>query len=176
MVMSATAAATGRFEQFAPAALANLSAAALYQLAVQRGEGEIAKEGPLVVKTGEHTGRSAQDKFIVRSQGVEDAIWWDANKSITPEQFSSLHEDMLRYARDRELIMQDLRGGADADYAIKVRVFTEFAWHSLFIQHLLVRPPMSERGGDPDFTIVDLPGFEADSVGPWLSLQDRHSR
>ena len=159
--VSSAHSAARTFDDCAPEDLANLSAAALYQLAVTRGEGEIAKEGPLVVKTGEHTGRSAQDKFIVRHGEIENKIWWDANKDITPEQFDLLHEDMLAYASERDLIKQDLRGGADKDHAINVRVFTEYAWHSLFIQHLLVRPPLSERGGKADFTIVDLPGFEA---------------
>ncbi len=163
MSLSVTATQGARsFEDRAPRELANLTAAALYQLAVARGEGEIAKDGPLVVKTGEHTGRSAQDKFIVRHPEIENKIWWDANKPMSPEQFEQLHADMLDYASSRELIMQDLAGGADKTYGIKVRVFTEYAWHSLFIQHLLVRPPMDERGGDPDFTIVDLPGFAAD--------------
>ena len=150
------------FEDRAPAALTNLSAAALYQLAVERGEGEIAKDGPLVVKTGEHTGRSAQDKFIVRHAEIEDKIWWDANKPMSAEAFDRLHEDMLAYAATRDVIRQDLAGGADKTYGVKVRVFTEYAWHALFIQHLLVRPPMSERNVEPDFTVVDLPGFAAD--------------
>jgi len=180
------------FDARAPGAFANLSAAALYELAVARGEGAIAKDGPLVVKTGEHTGRSAQDKFIVRHPEIDGKIWWDANKEMAPEAFDRLHEDMLAYAGERELFMQDLRGGADAQYAINVRVFTEYAWHGLFIQHLLIRPPMSERdrarkradrdsaafaararpradqdsaafaAGEPGFTIVALPGFEAD--------------
>lgn len=150
------------FEACAPDNLANLSAAALYELAIKRGEGRVAKDGPLVVETGEHTGRSAQDKFIVRHSVYEDAIWWDANKSITVEQFQTLRADMLSFASDRELIRQDLRGGAHKAHAINVRVFTQYAWHSLFIQHLLVRPPMDERGVSADFTIVDLPEFEAD--------------
>ena len=164
-VSPASAGAT-RFEDCAPAALANLGAAALYELAVRRGEGRIAKDGPLVVRTGEHTGRSAQDKFIVRHAEMEDKIWWDANKAMTPDQFDRLHDDMLAFAATRELIRQDLRGGADKAHAINVRVFTQYAWHGLFIQHLLVRPPMDERGADPDvapdFTIVDLPEFEAE--------------
>jgi phosphoenolpyruvate carboxykinase (ATP) len=161
MISPALGAASG-FDDCAPSALANLPAAALYQLAVERGEGEVAKDGPLVVKTGEHTGRSAQDKFIVLQPETKETIWWDANKAMTPGQFEQLYQDMLAYAGNTELIRQDLRGGADAQYAIKVRVFTEYAWHSLFIQHLLIRPPMSERGGSPDFTIVALPGFQAD--------------
>ncbi|MEM9496032.1 MAG: phosphoenolpyruvate carboxykinase [Pseudomonadota bacterium] len=163
MSVSVTAAsAPAHFEACAPQSLANLTAAALYQLAVERGEGRVAVGGPLVVATGEHTGRSAQDKFIVKEPAVEKKIWWDANKSMTPEHFERLRQDMLAYAGERDLIRQDLRGGADPQYAINVRVFTEYAWHALFIQHLLVCPPMSERGGDADFTIVDLPGFEAD--------------
>lgn len=150
------------FEACAPADLANLTAEALYEIAVARGEGAIAKGGPLVVRTGEHTGRSAQDKFIVRYSEIEEKIWWDANRAMTPEAFDRLYEDMLAYAGERDLFMQDLRGGADRDYAINVRVFTEYAWHGLFIRHLLVRPPMNERGGEPDFTVVALPGFEAD--------------
>ncbi|MHA7870717.1 MAG: phosphoenolpyruvate carboxykinase [Hyphococcus sp.] len=159
---SQTHATAGAFEECAPDALANLSAAALYELAVARGEGRIAKDGPLVVETGEHTGRSAQDKFIVRQTETKDTVWWDANTAMSPEHFDRLHQDMLAYASGIDLIRQDLRGGADKEYAIKVRVFTEYAWHGLFIQHLLVRPAMEERVGAPDFTIVDLPGFQAD--------------
>ena len=121
---------------------------------------------PIVVKTGEHTGRSAKDKFIVRHAEIESDIWWEANQAMEPAAFDRLHEDMLDYASSRDLFAQDLQGGADADHKIGVRVFTEYAWHALFIQHLLIRPPMESRGlnsGAPaDFTIVDLPGFTAD--------------
>ena len=156
------AAGVSSFDDAAPAHLRNLTAAALYQLAIERGEGAVAAGGPIVVKTGEHTGRSAQDKFIVRDAETENSIWWDANQSITAEQFEALHADMLAFAGERDLISQDLRGGADSDHHVKVRVFTQYAWHGLFIQHLLVRPPLAERDTGPDFTIVDLPEFEAD--------------
>ncbi len=163
---SATTAAITSFLEVAPKGYQNLSAAALYQLAIERAEGQVAVGGPLVVKTGEHTGRSAQDKFTVRHPEIDDKIWWDNNKPMSPEAFDTLHEDMLAYAAERALFAQDLKGGADKDHSINVRVFTEYAWHSLFIQHLLVRPPLQDRpltkGEDADFTIVDLPGFEAD--------------
>jgi len=149
------------FDDVSPIQLRNLTAEVLYQEAVRRGEGEIAADGPLVVKTGEHTGRSAQDKFIVRDNVTDETVWWDANKSITPDQFSTLHADMLEYATSKDLFSQDLRGGADPEHHVKVRVFTEYAWHGLFIQHLLIRPDMVDRNATPDFTIVDLPGFEA---------------
>ncbi len=161
-IVEPAAAGLSTFEDASPAHLRNLTAAALYEIAVRRGEGEVAAGGPLVVKTGEHTGRSAQDKFIVKDAETADTVWWDANKAMTSDQFAALREDMLAYAAERELFSQDLRGGADADHHVKVRVFTEYAWHGLFIQHLLIRPAMEERGVDPDFTIVDLPGFAAD--------------
>jgi phosphoenolpyruvate carboxykinase (ATP) len=164
--IKAVRSAPSSFEAAAPERFRNLTAAAYYELAVRRGEGEIAAEGPLVVKTGEHTGRSAQDKFTVRHPEIEAKIWWDNSKPIAPEQFEILRRDMLDYAAGKELFAQDLHGGADKDHSIRVRVFTELAWHSLFIQHLLVRPPIAERGfstgAAPDFTIVALPGFEAD--------------
>lgn len=155
--------ATGAgFGDRAPARFANLPPAALYELALRRSEGLAAAEGPLVVRTGEHTGRSAQDKFVVRRPETESAVWWDNNKPMTAEAFRRLRADMLAHAGRLDLFQQDLYGGADPDYRIKVRVLTEYAWHSLFIQHLLVRPGRAERGQRPDFTIVDLPSFEAD--------------
>lgn len=162
--VKAAAAALSRFDERAPAALRNLPAARYYELAVRRGEGDIAADGPLVVKTGEHTGRSAQDKFTVRHPEIEADIWWENNQAMAPEAFERLHADMLAYAADKTLIAQDLAGGQDPDHRIKVRVFTELAWHALFIQHLLVRPPLADRRAEPDFTIVDLPGFEADEA------------
>ena len=113
--MSLTQAAAPRaadsFVQFAPRELANLTAAGLYQHAVARGEGDIAADGPLVVKTGVHTGRSASDKFIVRNPESEAAIWWDANQEMSAEQFEQLRVDMLAHAETLALFSQDLRGG-----------------------------------------------------------------
>lgn len=164
--MSVTAkaapAALSRFEERASAQRRNLAPAVLFEHAIRRGEGMAAAEGPLVVRTGEHTGRSANDKFTVRRPETESAVWWDNNRAMAPDAFARLRADMLEHAGRLDLYCQDLYGGADPQYRIKVRVLTEYAWHSMFIQHLLVRPPMAERGQEPDFTIVDLPSFEAD--------------
>ena len=140
----------------------NLSTAPLYELAIARNEGRLAKQGPLVVATGKHTGRSASDKFIVRYPELESKIWWDNNKSLSPTHFERLFDDMLSYATGRDLFVQDLFGGADADHRISVRVITEFAWHSLFIRQLLRRPEAEElKAFLPEYTIIDLPGFKA---------------
>jgi phosphoenolpyruvate carboxykinase (ATP) len=141
----------------------NLSAPALYEEAVRRGEGHVAAAGPLVVRTGIHTGRSAADKFVVRDAETENTVWWDNNKAMTPAQFDTLYADMMAHAEGRELFAKDLFGGADLTHRISVRVVTEYAWHSLFVHQLLIRPTAEElKGFDPEFTIIDLPSFTAD--------------
>ena len=135
----------------------------LYREALVRGEAEITADGALRAITGEHTGRSAKDKFVVRDSATDGAIWWDNNKPLSPEHFAVLKADMLAHAKGRDLFVQDLVGGADKDNALPVRVVTEFAWHSLFIRNLLIRP---DRATLPTFrqklTIIDLPSFRAD--------------
>ncbi len=141
----------------------NLPAATLYELAIVRGEGHVAKNGPLVVLTGQHTGRSATDKFVVRDAASEPNVWWDNNKAMTPAHFDTLYADMMKFAEGRELFAKDLFGGADPDHRLPVRVVTEYAWHSLFVHQLLIRPTADQlKGFNPEFTIIDLPGFEAD--------------
>jgi len=141
----------------------NLDAPRLYEEAVRRQEARIAKGGALVVETGPHTGRSPQDKFFVRDAATDDSIWWDNNRAMTPEHFGLLHADMLAHAGRRDIFSQDLHGAADPDCRLNIRVHTEYAWHSLFIRNLLIRPDAHEHAAfSPDFTILDLPSFKAD--------------
>ncbi len=141
----------------------NYAAPRLYEESISRSEGQIAAGGALVVETGQHTGRSAADKFVVRSSETEDTIWWDNNRPMTPEAFDLLKADMLEHAKGRELFVQDLYGGADPATRIAARVVTEYAWHSLFIRNLLIRPEVSELASyAPDMMIIDLPSFRAD--------------
>ncbi|RFB06305.1 phosphoenolpyruvate carboxykinase [Parvularcula marina] len=141
----------------------NLKEAALYQQAIERGEGEIAEGGPLVVKTGLHTGRSAKDKFTVRDDTSEDTLWWDNNAEMSPGNFEALWSDFREHLEGRELFVQDLFGGADPQNRIAVRVINELAWHNLFIRHLLRRPSDEElERFDPEYTIINLPSFKAD--------------
>jgi len=143
----------------------NLVTARLIEAAVARGEGKLSAEGPLVVETGQHTGRSAQDKFIVRDAETEDTVWWGkSNKAMTPEHFAALKADFLAELKDKEdLFIQDLFGGSQPEHRVRVRVVTELAWHNSFIRTMLVRPEESElRGFEADYTIIDLPTFRAD--------------
>ena len=139
----------------------NAPAPVLYQEAIARGEGMVADGGGLVVTTGQHTGRSPNDKFVVRDETTEHTIWWDNNKAMSREHFETLRKDFMAHARLKGLYVQDLLGGADAAYELPTRVITEFAWHSLFIQHLLIVPE-DRTGFAPKLTIVDLPSFKAD--------------
>ena len=141
----------------------NLAVPQLYEESIRRGEGKLAKDGPLVVLTGQHTGRSAADKFTVRDANTESTIWWDNNKAMAPEHFDALYADMMRHAEGKELFAKDLFGGADLTHRISVRIVTEYAWHSLFVNQLLIRPTAEQlKHFAPEFTIVDLPSFTAD--------------
>ena len=141
----------------------NSGTAQLYEEALRRGEGRVADGGALVVETGSHTGRSPNDKFILRNQATETAIWWDNNKAISPDHFALLKQDMLAHAEDKHLYVQDLYGGADPAHRLPVRVVCEYAWHALFIRHLLIRPAAGElMSFVPQLTIVDLPSFKTD--------------
>ncbi|WP_427968036.1 phosphoenolpyruvate carboxykinase [Altererythrobacter sp.] len=143
----------------------NLETAQLVEHALRNGEGELSRHGALVVKTGQHTGRSAKDKFIVRDAETEDSVWWgDVNVSMTPEHFAALKEDFLSAVAAKEkLYVADLFGGSQPEHRVKVRVINELAWHNLFIRTLLVRPTSSELADfTPEYTIIDLPTFRAD--------------
>ena len=141
----------------------NLLEPALIEAAIRRGEGKLGLGGAFLVSTGAKTGRSPKDKFVVRTAGVEDSIWWDNNAPMEPEAFDRLYEDMLAHMKGKEYFVQDLFGGADPEQRLDVRVVSELAWHNLFIRHLLRRPEASELAGfTPDWTIINCPSFKAD--------------
>ena len=140
----------------------NLNEPELMEIAIRRGEGKLASSGAFAVETGQHTGRSAQDKYVVRDAGTDKAIWWDNSKEMSEEQFDRLLADFVAFARHKELFVQDLFAGADTQHRLNTRVVTEYAWHALFIRNLLRRPAAGELNGFvPQFTVVNLPSFRA---------------
>ncbi|MEM9710502.1 MAG: phosphoenolpyruvate carboxykinase [Pseudomonadota bacterium] len=141
----------------------NLPEAALIEAALRRDEGTLGNGGALLVETGKFTGRSPNDKHVVKTPNIEDKIWWDNNRAMTPEGFDALYADILEHMKGRDYYVQDLFGGADPVNRLDVRVITELAWHSLFIRHLLRRPDADEiEGFMPEFTIINVPTFKAD--------------
>ena len=140
----------------------NLSAPALYEEAVRRGEGLIAAHGPLVCRTGQHTGRSPNDKFIVREAASErNVAWGGVNRPMAEAHFRTLRHDILAFLENTEVFVQDCVAGADPEFRLPIRVITQYAWHSLFARNLFI-VPAGDGAPAPEFTIIDAPGFRAD--------------
>src|SRR4051812_14261273 len=140
----------------------NLNTAALYEEAVRRDEALIAADGPLACRTGQHTGRSPNDKFIVREPSSDSEIaWGKVNRAMEPAQFDLLHRELLGSLTGKELFVQDCYAGADPKYRLPVRIITEFAWHSLFVRHMFIVDP-GTGPHVPQFTVIDSPSFKAD--------------
>lgn len=142
----------------------NLGVEALYERAIIGREGVMAAGGALLCETGQHTGRSPKDKFMVRDHLTETDVDWGAvNQPMTSDTFDRLLRRMQAYLQNRHIYVQDLYAGADADYRLSVRVVTEQAWHNLFARNMFIRPRRDELAGfSPDFTIIQAPGFQAD--------------
>jgi phosphoenolpyruvate carboxykinase (ATP) len=141
----------------------NLSTAALYEESIRRHEGVISADGPIVCRTGQHTGRSPNDKFFVREPSSERHIeWGKVNRPMDPQQFDLLHADLLASIRSKDLFVLDCYAGADPSYRLPVRVVNELAWHNLFCKNLFIDDPLAAAAGAPQFTVIDAPSFLAD--------------
>ena len=147
-----------------PAAHWNLGTPTLYEHALRRGEGHLAPGGALVVRTGVHTGRSPNDKFIVDEPSTRDDIWWgDVNAAMGESSFDRLCAKVRAHLQTRELFVQDLTAGADPEYRLAVRVVSESAWHSLFARNMFLRPALDTLADfAPDFTVLHAPSLQAD--------------
>lgn len=141
----------------------NLSTPALYEHALRRGEGELAYGGGFVTVTGEYTGRSPKDKFIVDEPSSSGDIWWGpVNNRISEDHFDIVHKRMLAYFQGREIFVRDVFAGADPEHRLKVRVCTEQAWHSLFTGNMFITPPAEGMHEfEPDFTVLHAPNMHS---------------
>ncbi len=136
----------------------------LVEHAIRNGEGSVVQGGAFCAVTGHHTGRSPKDKHTMVDATTENTVWWDGNRKQSKQHFDNLLADFIAHAKGKTLFAQDLYGGADPQYRIKARVYTELAWHSLFIRQLLIRPERAELASYvPDMTIVDMPSFKPDA-------------
>ena len=141
----------------------NLTTAPLFEEAIRRGEGLAAAHGPIVVRTGKHTGRSPNDKFFVQEPTSQSHIdWGKTNKSFDQAKFNALQARVDQYLRDKEVFVLDAFAGADPEYRIPVRVVTELAWHNLFARNLFIPAEgASLRGFEPEFAVVNACNFLA---------------
>ena len=142
----------------------NLFPAPLVEAALRRGEAELAAGGSLVAGTGKRTGRSPKDKFTTKDAFTENKVaWGSANQPFPPDKFDALYERVLDHLKGKELFVQDLFCGADPQYTLPIQVINEYAWHSLFVRQLFIRPTAEElKTHQPEFTIVSAPSFKAD--------------
>jgi phosphoenolpyruvate carboxykinase (ATP) len=143
----------------------NLEAPDLIQNAVRRGEGQIAHMGPFVAVTKPHTGRSPNDKFVVKEPSTEkDVDWGKVNQPISEAHFEALLADVRGYLNaEKELFVQDLYCGADAAYRLSCRYVTPNAWHANFVRNMFIRPDIAELARfAPNFSILHAPEFQAD--------------
>jgi phosphoenolpyruvate carboxykinase (ATP) len=145
----------------------NLGTAQLLEHAVQRREGSLASGGSFVVRTGQFTGRSPKDKFVVRDEITDPTVQWGAvNQPISEAHFGRLYSRMMAFWQGHEVYVQDCFVGADPEYTLPVRVVSQLAWHNLFARQLFIRPDPAKTGDHvPEFTILFAPDFQADPVG-----------
>ncbi len=142
----------------------NLTTEALYEEIIFRGEAQISHLGPVIVNTGKHTARAANDKFIVRESTTEKNVWWgEYNRPYATQKFDELYSRLQGFLQGRDLFVQDCYGGADPSYQLPVRIVTELAWHSLFARNMFIKPKTNEeyRRHVPEFTVLCVPSFKA---------------
>ena len=143
-----------------------LSPADLIEKTLQDKMGQLEKSGALTINTGEFTGRSPKDRFIVRDNITEKEVWWgDINIPFEPVKFEVLHEKVLSYIKDKEIYIRNVSACADPNYRINIRIITEYPWSSLFAHNMFLRPTSEElEDFEPDWTVVNVPGFKADPL------------
>jgi phosphoenolpyruvate carboxykinase (ATP) len=144
----------------------NPTTAQLYTHALARGDAVLAEGGALVVDTGTHTGRSPNDKFLVREPESEDRVWWGGvNEPIEEESFEGLREKIFDWFEDKEVYVVNAFAGADAEHRLALRVVTDSPWHALFAKTLFIEPTEEElEEHAPQALVLHAPGLEADPV------------
>jgi phosphoenolpyruvate carboxykinase (ATP) len=141
----------------------NLSVPALYEEILFRREGQLAAGGAIIVETGRHTARSANDKFVVKEATTENNIWWgEYNRPFNPDKFNLVLSRMQGYLQDRDLFIQDCYVGADPEHRLPIRIITEYAWHSLFAKNMFIPIESHDelRKHVPEFTVLCVPSFQ----------------
>lgn len=140
-----------------------LSPDELHDITLEKGMGKEASSGALAVNTGEFTGRSPKDRFIVKDAITEDKVWWgDINIPFDSEKFDRLYDKVIQYLNEKELFVRDSYACADPDYKLNIRVINEYPWSNMFAYNMFLRPTEAElEDFEPEWTVVNAPGFKA---------------
>lgn len=143
-----------------------LDSNALHDITLAKNMGKEASSGALAVNTGEFTGRSPMDRFIVKDAITEDKIWWgDINIPFASDKFDVLYDKVIAYLNDKELYVRDAYACAEDAYKLNIRVVNEYPWSNMFAYNMFLRPTDEElRGFDPEWTVINAPGFMANAA------------
>ena len=143
----------------------NLSPKELTKIAVEKGQATITSSGAININTGEFTGRSPMDRFIVKDSITKNSVWWgDVNLSFDEDKFDKLHQKVLDYLCDKELFVRDSYACADQKYRMNIRVVNEYAWSNMFAYNMFLRPTDQEIDNfEPEWTILNAPGYMTDA-------------
>ena len=141
----------------------NLDPKELQRISLERNQAQLTSTGAINIKTGEFTGRSPKDRFIVKDKLTKDNIWWgDINIGFNEEKFDELLKKMVTYISGKELFVRDAYACADEKYRMNIRVINEYAWSNLFSYNMFLRPTLTEiENFIPEFTIINIPSFMA---------------
>ena len=140
-----------------------LSPTELHKITLERNMGRETASGALAVNTGEFTGRSPKDRFIVKDDITGDKVWWGTvNIPFEPKKFDKLYDKVISYLDGKELYVRDCYACADANYRMNIRVINEYPWSNMFAYNMFIRPTKEElRNFEPEWTVVNAPGFMA---------------
>jgi phosphoenolpyruvate carboxykinase (ATP) len=142
----------------------NLSSKELSKIAVEKGQAKITSQGAIAINTGEFTGRSPLDRFIVKDNLTKKHVWWgDINQSFDENKFDLLHQKMLKHLQGKELYVRDAYACAEEKYRMNIRVVNEYSWSNLFAYNMFLRPNDIEiENFEPEWAILNAPSFLAD--------------
>jgi phosphoenolpyruvate carboxykinase (ATP) len=141
----------------------NLTPGELYEEAIQRREGLIVEDGPLLVHTGKYTGRSPNDKFIVQEPGSLDKVWWgNVNHPLSDEKFKIFEKRFLAHAGTQDLFIEDVYVGADKEHRLAIRVITDTAWQCLFADNMFVHLAVDQTEFEPEFVLISCTSFKSE--------------
>ncbi|MEL6919229.1 MAG: phosphoenolpyruvate carboxykinase (ATP), partial [Bacteroidota bacterium] len=143
-----------------------LSPFELQEITIRKNMGKETSSGTLAVNTGEFTGRSPKDRFIVKDTITKDKVWWgDINIPFAPEKFNALYDKVIAYLNEKELFVRDCYACADTDYRMNIRVINEYPWSNMFAYNMFIRPREEElKDFKPEWTVINAPGFMANAA------------
>ncbi|MEO0527417.1 MAG: phosphoenolpyruvate carboxykinase (ATP) [Bacteroidota bacterium] len=143
-----------------------LSPFELQEITIRKNMGKETSSGTLAVNTGEFTGRSPKDRFIVKDTITKDKVWWgDINIPFAPEKFNALYDKVIAYLNEKELFVRDCYACADTDYRMNIRVINEYPWSNMFAYNMFIRPTEEElKDFKPEWTVINAPGFMANAA------------